>query len=307
MADPVKRAAVITHGAERPPTRHSRGSKPWRRSPASSSSCRRRAGEARVDSPKPSRPRPTSSSCSAETGRCCARSGGCSAPPSRPSASISGSVGFLTTIPEEELERGVKRVFAGDYERGRPPDARGARGGSRRDAVNDIVATSSTLGRMIELSWTVGGEDLGTLRCDGLIVATPSGSTAYNLSNGGPVLVWGLDALAVTFVAPHSLQARPLVIPRGSDVVVRNLDAGCLGDLARGRSRLLRGRARRDDDDPARAAANTARDAARGDVLQPLPAHIRRLIECKTGACSDGCASRTSSSSARRSSPSRPV
>jgi len=55
-----------------------------------------------------------------------------------------------------------------------------------------------------------------------MICATPSGSTAYNLSNGGPVLVWGLDALAVSFVAPHSLRARPLVIPRGSDVEVRN-------------------------------------------------------------------------------------
>ena len=75
---------------------------------------------------------------------------------------------------------------------------------------------------MIELAWTVGGESLGSLRCDGLIVATPSGSTAYNLSNGGPVLVWGLDAMAVTFVAPHSLEARPLVIPRGRDVVVTN-------------------------------------------------------------------------------------
>ncbi len=68
----------------------------------------------------------------------------------------------------------------------------------------------------------MGGESLGSLRCDGLIAATPSGSTAYNLSNGGPVLVWGLDAMAVTFVAPHSLKARPLVIPRGRDVVVKN-------------------------------------------------------------------------------------
>src|SRR5262249_23644965 len=86
--------------------------------------------------------------------------------------------------------------------------------------------TSSTLGRMVELAWSVGGESLGNLRCDGLIAATPSGSTAYNLSNGGPVLVCGLDALAVTFVAPHSLQARPHLRPRGRDVVVptRTLD-----------------------------------------------------------------------------------
>jgi NAD+ kinase len=133
-----------------------------------------------------------------------------------------GSVGFLTTIPEAELEVGVKRVFAGEYELVDLPTLEARAGEDRRDAVNDVVATSSTLGRMIELAWSVGGESLGSLRCDGFICATPSGSTAYNLSNGGPVLVWGIDAMAVTFVAPHSLQARPLVIPRGSDVVVTN-------------------------------------------------------------------------------------
>ncbi|MBA3718240.1 MAG: NAD(+)/NADH kinase, partial [Actinobacteria bacterium] len=133
-----------------------------------------------------------------------------------------GSVGFLTTIPEAELEQGLRRVFAGEYELVDLPTLEARAGDDRRDAVNDIVVTSSTLGRMIELSWSVGGESLGSLRCDGLICATPSGSTAYNLSNGGPVLVWGIDALAVTFVAPHSLRARPLVIPRGSDVVVTN-------------------------------------------------------------------------------------
>src|SRR5438045_7878030 len=88
-----------------------------------------------------------------------------------------------------------------------------------------LVATSATLGRMIELAWAVGGEDLGTVPCDGMICSTPSGSTAYNLSNGGPVLVRGLDAMAVTFIAPHSLDARPLVVPRGATVTVHNATA----------------------------------------------------------------------------------
>jgi len=92
-------------------------------------------------------------------------------------------------------------------------------------AVNDVVVASGEIGRMIELEWAVGREDLGRVPCDGLICSTPSGSTAYNLSNGGPVLMWGLDALATTFVAPHSLHARPLVVPRGKDVVVRNRTA----------------------------------------------------------------------------------
>ena len=88
--------------------------------------------------------------------------------------------------------------------------------GERYIAVNDVVVTSSTLGKMIELAWSIGGEDLGTVPCDGMICSTPSGSTAYNLSNGGPVLVRGLDAMAVTFIAPHSLDARPFVVPRGA-------------------------------------------------------------------------------------------
>jgi NAD+ kinase len=74
----------------------------------------------------------------------------------------------------------------------------------------------------VELRWTIAGEDLGSVPCDGLICSTPSGSTAYNLSNGGPVLVWGLDAMAITFVAPHSLHARPMVVPRSRDLEVTN-------------------------------------------------------------------------------------
>jgi NAD+ kinase len=88
--------------------------------------------------------------------------------------------------------------------------------------VNDVVATSATLGRMVELAWAIGGEQLGRQPCDGIICATPPGSTAYNLSNGGPVLVWGLDAMAITFIAPHSLAARPLVVPQNLDLSVRN-------------------------------------------------------------------------------------
>jgi NAD+ kinase len=94
--------------------------------------------------------------------------------------------------------------------------------GSGPPAVNDVVVASSIIGRMIELGWSIGGEDLGALPCDGVICSTPSGSTGYNLSNGGPVLVWGLDAQTVTFIAAHSLHARPLVVARGSDVKIEN-------------------------------------------------------------------------------------
>jgi NAD+ kinase len=136
-----------------------------------------------------------------------------------------GRVGFLASIREETLEAGLARAFAGEYVVLELATLEVETDAARWPAVNDVVCTSSTLGRMVELSWAIGGEDLGTLPCDGLICCTPTGSTAYNLSNGGPVMVWGLDAIAVTFVAPHSLDARPLVAPRGRDLVVRNRTA----------------------------------------------------------------------------------
>ncbi len=133
-----------------------------------------------------------------------------------------GRVGFLASIRPDGLERDLARVLAGEYRTLELPTLQVELNGDKHVAVNDVVTTSSMLGRMIELGWAVGGEDLGTVPCDGMICATPSGSTAYNLSNGGPVLVRGLDALAISFIAPHSLHARPMVVPRGLTVTVRN-------------------------------------------------------------------------------------
>ena len=133
-----------------------------------------------------------------------------------------GRVGFLTAISEGELDAQLARVFAGDHVVVELPTLEVELDGERRVAINDVVAASASVGRMVELAWSVGGEALGSQACDGIICATPPGSTAYNLSNGGPVLVWGLDAMAVTFIAPHSLHARSMVVPRGLDVVVTN-------------------------------------------------------------------------------------
>jgi NAD+ kinase len=137
-----------------------------------------------------------------------------------------GRVGFLTAIPADELEAGLHRVFAGEYRTIELSTLEVTVNGETRTAVNDVVVAGGTLGRMIELGYAIGGEDLGSQPCDGLICATPAGSTAYNLSNGGPVLVWGLNAMVLTFVAPHAIHIRPLVVPRGPDVVVTNLTAG---------------------------------------------------------------------------------
>ena len=133
-----------------------------------------------------------------------------------------GSVGFLTSIPADDLEQGLRRVFAGEYARVELPTLEADLAGEQHVAVNDVVAASSVIGRMVHIAWSIGGEELGVLPCDGVISSTPSGSTAYNLSNGGPVLVWGIDAMTVTFIAPHALDARPLVVPRNRELTVEN-------------------------------------------------------------------------------------
>ena len=137
-----------------------------------------------------------------------------------------GRVGFLTTVEGERLEEGLSRVFAGDFRVVELATIAATVGAETHPAVNDVVVTSTQPGRMVELGWAIGGEGLGTQSCDGVICCTPSGSTAYNLSNGGPVMMWGLEAMAITFVAPHSLFARPLVVPRGLDLRITNQTLG---------------------------------------------------------------------------------
>ena len=145
-----------------------------------------------------------------------------------------GRVGFLSSMGRRDLEAGLARVFAGEYEVVELPTLELEHPDGTERAVNDVVVASAELGRMIELELAVGGEELGRQPCDGIICSTPSGSTAYNLSNGGPMLMWGLEAMALTYVAAHSLHARPLVIPPGADVIVWNrspdVEAGVLVD-----------------------------------------------------------------------------
>jgi NAD+ kinase len=133
-----------------------------------------------------------------------------------------GRVGFLASMRPDEMEQGLRRVFAGEYVVYALPTLDADAGGETATAVNDVVATSAMLGRMVELDWTIGGERMGRVSCDGVICSTPSGSTAYNLSNGGPVLMWEIEAQAITFVAPHSLSARPVVAPRTRSIEVTN-------------------------------------------------------------------------------------
>ncbi|MGZ4431856.1 MAG: NAD(+)/NADH kinase [Gaiellales bacterium] len=133
-----------------------------------------------------------------------------------------GRVGFLTSIEGDQLEEGLTRAFAGDFEVVSLPTLEATDGGQQLIGINDVVLASGVLGRMAVVEWCVDGASLGELGCDGVILATPTGSTAYNLSAGGPVLAWGTDAFAVSFVSPHSLHARSMVLGPAHRVEVHN-------------------------------------------------------------------------------------
>jgi NAD+ kinase len=122
-----------------------------------------------------------------------------------------GDIGFLATIEPEELADGVQRAFEGAFELLRlPAIVLGAPTGLER-AFNDVAIHRKVGERVAEIAYVLDGEELGSVRCDGLVVATPAGSTGYNLANGGPVMAWGVEGFVVSFIAPHSLTARTLV------------------------------------------------------------------------------------------------
>jgi NAD+ kinase len=136
-----------------------------------------------------------------------------------------GRVGFLTSIEAGDLESGLRAAFAGRFDVVELPTLRATTDSEAVTGINDVVLTSAVLGRMAVIEWCVDGQSLGELGCDGVIVASPTGSTAYNLSSGGPVLAWGTDGFVVTFVSPHSLHARSMVLGRRHVVQLHNRSA----------------------------------------------------------------------------------
>jgi len=142
-----------------------------------------------------------------------------------------GGLGFLTEITVEEAQATLARVLAGDYEVDRritleatveahPAAARTADRESFR-ALNDVVINKRALGRMLELIVAASGERFCSYRADGLIIATPTGSTAYALSAGGPIVFPSLEAVVLAPICPHTLSNRPVVLPDSFEIEVR--------------------------------------------------------------------------------------
>jgi len=132
-----------------------------------------------------------------------------------------GTIGFLAAVERSELEAGLERAFAGDYEVMSLPALEVATGEGSPVALNDVSFTRRPHTSVAELSYRVGGQEVGHVRCDGLVAATPAGSTGYNLANQGPILAWGVKGYVVSFIAPHTLTARALVVAPGDVLHVR--------------------------------------------------------------------------------------
>jgi NAD+ kinase len=113
-----------------------------------------------------------------------------------------GEIGFLATVEPQEMGEGIARAFEGRFEL---------------------------------LAYTLDGEEVGSVRCDGLVLATPAGSTGYNLANGGPVMAWGVEGFVVSFIAPHSLTARALVAAPGDPITIHNRSREALDVAVDGR------------------------------------------------------------------------
>jgi NAD+ kinase len=172
-----------------------------------------------------------------------------------------GEIGFLATVEPAELHEGIARALGADFELLRlpgivldlPAGAPTATGEAAPDApvadapvgdapaadapaaINDVAIHRKVGGRVAEIAYALQGEIVGSVRCDGLVIATPAGSTGYNLANGGPVMAWGVEGFIVSFIAPHSLTARALVAAPEDRLTIHNRSRGPLDIAVDGR------------------------------------------------------------------------
>lgn len=162
-----------------------------------------------------------------------------------------GTLGFLTEAEPGDVATVVKRLIEGDYGVEQRLTVAAAIGGVNAVGINDVVVEKVDSTRLVGLSVVIDGTQFATYRADGLITATPTGSTAYSFSAGGPIVDRAVDALVLTPVASHSLFDRPIVLPADSvidvtvitDRLVRvNVDKSDLGEIGEGEKvRITRG------------------------------------------------------------------
>jgi NAD+ kinase len=152
-----------------------------------------------------------------------------------------GRVGFLTTVDRGSIAEGLERALTGSFEVMRLPALLLEPEGERQFALNEVSFQRGAHMNVAHISYALAGEEVVRAPCDGLIAATPVGSTAYNLSAGGPILAWDLRGYVVSMVAPHALSARAVVaapedllvvVNEGSeaiDVVIDGMKTGTMG------------------------------------------------------------------------------
>ena len=133
-----------------------------------------------------------------------------------------GTMGFLAAVERDQVQDGLERAFAGELEILSVPALELQLGEERHRAFNDITFSRRPHARVAELAYSITGEEVGHVRCDGLVVSTPAGSTGYNLANHGPILAWGVEGFVVSYIAPHSLTARALVVAPQDTLKVTN-------------------------------------------------------------------------------------
>lgn len=141
-----------------------------------------------------------------------------------------GRLGFLTSCGVDDLEAGVERLARGDFqgERRMTLDVRALdTAGTERMrwfALNDVVLHKGGFARMVSLDVAANGESIASYSADGIVVATPTGSTAYNLSAGGPIVYPTVESIILTPISPHTMSVRPLVLPPSAEVTLRAED-----------------------------------------------------------------------------------
>lgn len=133
-----------------------------------------------------------------------------------------GRVGFLCSIDREDLENGLRRALAGDYLVIGLPSLTVDWSDGQVNAVNDLALVRGGESRIADISFAIDGERVSNVRCDGAVVSTPVGSTAYNLAAGGPTVSWRVRCFVLSFLAGHHLDTRPMIIAPEESLVLTN-------------------------------------------------------------------------------------